>query len=168
MNCKSILTAICLICLATIGWAGELAEPKETSVSNFFTPDGQFDIEAARRAGFEGSLDLEGLDVLYDPRTGEPLFSAAAGVNSLSDSPDDIYWDNSISPSVAGVDGTVHAAAVYDGQLVVGWKFQVAGDTIVNYIAAWDGTSWSPLGSGLISSSRGLKGQSSYIVMGLD
>ena len=120
--------------------------------SEFLAPDGRFDLNAARQAGFEGSLNLEGFDVQFDPRTGEPLFSTAAAVNSPSDHPDDIYWDNSISPSVAGVDYYVNAATVYDGQLIVGGAFAVAGDVIANHIAAWDGSTWDSLGSGMNSS----------------
>ncbi len=65
--------------------------------------------------------------------------------------PDDIHWDNSISPSVAGIGGNVYAATVYSNQFVVGGQFQVAEDSIAYYIASWDGSSWSPLGSGMNS-----------------
>ncbi len=149
MTYRYFLIAICIVCLAVSSMAETPAEPRETSVSDFLTPDGRYDIEAARQAGFEGSLDLEGFDVQFDPRTGEPLFSTSAAVNSPSDHPDDIYWDNSISPSVAGIGGGVYAATVYNSQLVVGGNFQVAEDSIAYYIASWDGSSWSPLGSGM-------------------
>ncbi len=49
----------------------------------------------------------------------------------------------------ADLDGTVRAFAVYnDGsgsRLYVGGEFGAAGDQVVNHIARWDGTSWSPL-----------------------
>jgi trimeric autotransporter adhesin len=49
----------------------------------------------------------------------------------------------------ADLDGTVRAFAVYnDGsgaRLYVGGEFGIAGDRVVNHIARWDGTSWSPL-----------------------
>lgn len=41
------------------------------------------------------------------------------------------------------------AVASYGGQLVVGGTFTSAGGVLANYIAAWDGTSWAPLGGGV-------------------
>ena len=46
-------------------------------------------------------------------------------------------------------DETVLSLAVFNGKLVAGGKFRKAGDVSVNYIAAWDGVAWSPLGSGV-------------------
>ncbi|MHC4414772.1 MAG: hypothetical protein ACYS0G_05765 [Planctomycetota bacterium] len=67
-------------------------------------------------------------------------------------------WDGSTwSPLDGGVDGTVYALAVFDDgtgtgpALYVGGFFSSAGETTVNYIARWDGKSWSPLGSGMES-----------------
>ena len=45
--------------------------------------------------------------------------------------------------------GTVAAFAVYDNKLIVAGEFRVAGGAVVNHIAAWDGQSWSSLGTGL-------------------
>ncbi|MCH9057150.1 MAG: hypothetical protein IIB55_00825 [Planctomycetes bacterium] len=39
--------------------------------------------------------------------------------------------------------------AVYIGELIVGGNFTTAGGMEANYIARWDGTAWSPLGSGM-------------------
>jgi hypothetical protein len=125
-----------------------LPKPPARSVSEFLTPDGRFDLDAARLSGFEGSLDLDGTDLRFDPRTGEPRVRPSTSLTPTDD-PDDIYWDNSISPSISGIDGDIFAAIIYNGQLVVGGYFQVANDVIVSYIAAWDGTAWSPLGSGM-------------------
>jgi len=72
-----------------------------------------------------------------------------AGAAPAADNPDDVYWDNSISPSVAGLGGSVRAATVLDGLLVVGGDFNVAGDVVANHVAAWNGSSWLPLGSGM-------------------
>ena len=71
-----------------------------------------------------------------------------AGNMATAQVPDDVYWDNSMSPSVAGVDGEICAAAIYNGQLVIGGSFQVAGDNIASNIANWNGSSWLPLGPG--------------------
>ena len=42
----------------------------------------------------------------------------------------------------------VHALTVYNGELIAGGEFTNAGGVPANYIAKWNGISWSPLGSG--------------------
>src|SRR5215210_475016 len=50
---------------------------------------------------------------------------------------------------VNGVDGYVYAIAMAgDGSVYVGGSFTVAGNTVANNIAKWDGTNWSALGTG--------------------
>jgi len=44
---------------------------------------------------------------------------------------------------------SVGALTVYDGRLIAGGMFTTAGGTVAHGIASWDGTSWSPLGSGV-------------------
>src|SRR5262245_15282710 len=63
--------------------------------------------------------------------------------------PADASWDNRISPSWPGVNGYVMAATIFGGELIVAGQFTIAGQTSVNAIAAWNGTSWSALGQGL-------------------
>ncbi len=41
----------------------------------------------------------------------------------------------------------VYALTVWEGQLIAGGNFRISGSTTVNNIAAWDGTSWTPLGA---------------------
>ncbi|MHC4160280.1 MAG: hypothetical protein ACYSSO_14540, partial [Planctomycetota bacterium] len=56
-----------------------------------------------------------------------------------------------------GVNGYVRALATWDSDgagpqtemLIAGGEFTVAGDVLANFIAAWDGNSWQPLGSGM-------------------
>jgi hypothetical protein len=43
---------------------------------------------------------------------------------------------------------SVDALAVYDGQLVAGGWFDLAGGAPAHCVAAWDGDAWDPLGSG--------------------
>ncbi len=86
-----ILLNLAACCPAVTGLAETVAEPNKTPVSDFLTPDGRFDIEAARHAGFEGSLDLDGFDIGFDPHTGEPRLSTASSVSSPNDDPDDVY-----------------------------------------------------------------------------
>src|SRR5262249_37806691 len=53
----------------------------------------------------------------------------------------------------SGVDSTVLSLLPFDDgsgpKLIVGGAFGAAGDGIQNGIAAWDGSTWSPLGTGL-------------------
>ena len=125
----------------------DLAAEKR-SISEFVSPDGRIDIEAVKQSGYQGPLDLDGVNVFIDPRTGEPLVVVSAAGASPS-GPDDIYWDNSISPIAAGVDGGVNALTVYNNRLIAGGWFTVAGEVTANQIASWDGSSWSALGSGM-------------------
>ena len=58
-------------------------------------------------------------------------------------------WTGSSWSLFAQPGGGVTTMATYNGQLVVGGSFLSIGGTSVNNIAAWNGTSWSPLGSGI-------------------
>lgn len=43
----------------------------------------------------------------------------------------------------------ITSLTTFDGKLVVGGTFDRAGETNLNYVAAWNGTQWSPLGVGV-------------------
>jgi trimeric autotransporter adhesin len=67
-------------------------------------------------------------------------------------------WDGASWSALDGgvtslpVIGVVNALAVHDGALIVGGRFDNAGTSepvTVNNVARWDGTAWSPLGSGM-------------------
>ena len=123
--------------------------PASTSGRNiceFLAPNGRFDLEAARRTCFQGSLNVNGFESGIDAATGQHFFRTAAKA-STAGHPDDIYWDNSMSSSLPGVNWYVVALTVYDGKLIAGGYFTTAGGVEANGIAAWDGASWSPLGS---------------------
>ena len=124
--------------------------PPGKSISEFVSPDGRINLDAVRKSGYQGPLDLKGLNVRIDSKTGEPLVQSAPKSASASD-PYDIYWDNSISPSIASVDLFVLAVTVYDNKLIAGGGFTVIGGVSANYIASWDGSSWSALGTGMNS-----------------
>jgi hypothetical protein len=52
-------------------------------------------------------------------------------------------------PMGAGVDSTVRALAVYNGQLVAAGRFTHAGGIEANRVAYWNGSVWPPFGSGI-------------------
>ena len=117
-------------------------------ITRFLTPEGRIDLDAIRQSGYRGSFDLKGVNVGLDPTTGEPIAQVSTSMSPSVD-PDDIYWDNSISPSIQGTGNTVISMTIYCGELIAGGYFTAAGGILANRIAAWDGSSWSPLGSGM-------------------
>ncbi len=93
---------------------------------------------------------------VYDDGTGEALYvggefdiaGCQMGLGNI------VKWDgHTWSPltgaSGTGVDGIVHAMAVYDDgsgpALYVGGEFTTAGGSAVNKIAKWDGSEWTAL-----------------------
>ncbi len=65
-------------------------------------------------------------------------------------------WDGSTWHAIPGIGGSVtgsgpeiNALAVYNGELIVGGVFTLAGAQPVNHIARWNGAGWQPLGSGV-------------------
>jgi hypothetical protein len=106
-------------------------------------------------SGISGTVEAL---AVYDDGGGPALhvggrFKVAGGVGASHVA----RWDGSIwSPLGTGVDGPyipmVRALAVFDDgagpALVAGGRFDTAGGIAADNIAAWDGASWSPLGSG--------------------
>ncbi|MGI8907388.1 MAG: hypothetical protein ACR2IE_12960 [Candidatus Sumerlaeaceae bacterium] len=82
----------------------------------------------------------------------------------VSTNADDAYWDDNF-PATA--DNDVLATAV-DGQgnLYVGGSFEHIGKVRAAYIAKWDGTSWSSLGSGLSGSVSAIAIAGGYVYAG--
>ena len=155
----AIITTVCTIFFAPYLFAQDTSdspnmpasEVSGRSIGEFLTPDGRFDLEAARRARFQGSLNVNGFKLKIDTAIGQPVFRPAASASS-AEHPDDIYWDNSMSSSLPGVNyplGIVYALTEYDGKLIAGGWFTTAGGVYAKDIAAWDGASWVRLGSGL-------------------
>jgi len=128
-----------------------LIASKGKPIGDFLTPSGQFDFDAAKRSGYQGTLDLKGFQSHLDPGSGQPVFrqSSAASQTGFSD-PNDVDFDNNMSSTFNGVMGEVYATTIYHGRLIVGGKFWVAGAAVkANNIAAWDGSNWSTLGVGV-------------------
>jgi hypothetical protein len=61
-------------------------------------------------------------------------------------------WDTRFAP--VGTDATVYALTVFDDgtgpALYAGGDFYAAGSAVANHIARWNGTSWAPLGDGIV------------------
>ena len=131
----------------------DVSDPGPTSVGTFLNHDGRFDLDAARMSGFQGAIDPSGFDVRFDDVTGEPIFVRDAKAKNRD--PGDEYWADGFNPR--GTDEDVEALAVWNGSLVLGGRFYVAGDQGIIYaIARWDGTSWYALGDGMNANVRSL------------
>jgi hypothetical protein len=64
------------------------------------------------------------------------------------------------------MNSSVYALVVYDNKLIAGGGFTTAGGVSANYIASWDGSSWSPLGSGMNNGVSALAVYNSNLIAG--
>lgn len=128
--------------------ASHAAGAKGPSVAAFLAPDGRVDMEALRRSGYEGSLDLSGMEASFGGADGEPVFAAGIGEAGLRVAGDE-YWVSGFE--AVGVGEQIFSLTIYDGDLIAGGNFLTAGGVSVSYIARWDGVAWNPLGSGMSS-----------------
>ncbi len=62
-------------------------------------------------------------------------------------------WSPLGSPAINGTNGVVKAFTRYNGNIIVTGSFTYGGDILARNIAMWNGSSWSPLGSGIGSPS---------------
>ncbi len=143
----SFITAAALAVLVTTtvngaGPAGESITP--ASVAEFMTPDGHVDMPLLRQSKYQGNLDISGYSASLDAQSGEPVLTPL--LRELTDYPADSGWSGEFHGGAVG--GNVISMVVYNGELIVGGKFQSIGDQALSNIAAWNGTSWSPLGQG--------------------
>jgi hypothetical protein len=109
------------------------------SPAGMLNPDGTLNLEQ----GFSGALDIEGYNVVIDPKRG-PVFGPA-GSAPAAVTPGD--WA-AIGDGGGVVDAYVRAIVVNGSDVYVGGDFtDLANIPAADYIAKWDGASWSALGS---------------------
>ncbi len=127
------------------------SDEKALKIHNFVLADGRLDMEAIQKAGYEGAIDLNGLTVQVDDKSGEPVFqnNSAGGLV-----PGDENWSNEFA--LRGASRMVFAIAIWNDQLVIGGKFTQAGPALANHVAVWDGNTWHNLGEGFNGNIRGL------------
>lgn len=83
---------------------------------------------------------------------GEPTEASGVAIDFVG-SWNGSTWSGIGGPLGAGLAGGAYGWATFamtefGGNLIVGGAFNLAGGTSVGYIAQWNGSSWSPLGSG--------------------
>jgi hypothetical protein len=64
------------------------------------------------------------------------------------------------------MDNWVRTATVYNGDLIVGGQFWHADGVLARYIARWNGSEWSPVGSGMNALVRELISAEPYLIAG--
>ena len=171
MKCSHMQLAVAIV-LLTFGLtqaagvsAGQSIGIQSTPeiVTDLTMPDGYIDLTVSGTGDNQLPLKLDGVDVRINPATGAPILGQSPTVYS---SPDDIYWDNSISSALGETDSTVTALAIYNGKLIAGGNFTVIGGAAANHIACWNGTSWSPLQAGLDRSVASMMIDDNKLVVG--
>jgi hypothetical protein len=109
-----------------------------------------------QEAGSTEAMIVSGLDpgTTYDfgLRTADevPNWSELSNIVQVTTAPPSPWWDGfAPPPDGAGMNNWVSTLVEYNGDLIAGGLFTNAGGEDMNYIARWDGDSWSPLGSGV-------------------
>jgi trimeric autotransporter adhesin len=73
--------------------------------------------------------------------------------SAVSADPGDEFWSSLFSHST-DLDGPIHAMTMFDGDVIVGGDFTLAGNVELHNVARWDGTGWRPFGHGLSEAYR--------------
>lgn len=114
--CQNMVTAIIplLYTLVFIPFlsAQEAAGSSGPSVGEFLTPDNRFDLDAARNAGFQGPLDMEGFESETDDE-GRPVFRSTVASGTAGSS-DDVYWDSRITLTIFNITGQKVATLIHE------------------------------------------------------
>ena len=131
---RKFISALIIGTLLVLGCNGAYAQGTGRPLSEVLDPSGRI-IPGIN----SGSYDARGYLMQLAP-DGSPIFKS---------SPLDSNWDNRFW--LSNISGAVYAAA-FDtaGFLYVGGTFEaINGDISLRYIAKWNGSSWSALGSGM-------------------
>ena len=130
---RLVLLAVWLV-LPCAAWAAP--RPATPSLAEALTPDGTL------KAGTTGSFDARQFVMTTAP-DGRPVFRPAGTRNTYGLGDDN--WQNGFS--LPGVNRQVRAIAASGTDVYVGGYFSVAGDKATSYVAKWNGSSWSQLGT---------------------
>jgi hypothetical protein len=106
---------------------------------------------SALGSGVNGTVDA--LAVYHDALIAGGSFTTAGGNSAMSIA----RWDGTswsalglgLEREGSGLKASVSALANYNGYLIAGGIFTLAGGESANCVAQWDGSTWSPLGEGV-------------------
>ena len=122
--------------------ASGLPQGPGVPLSKFLRPDGTLNLP---HGPIQGSIDVAGFQMVTGPGS-EPRFVETEG-GPAHEAADGGDWDPRFNPR--GMNNSV-AALAWDGtNLYAGGDFTTAGDVTANYIAMWNGSAWSTLGTGM-------------------
>jgi hypothetical protein len=104
---------------------------------------------------------------LYDDGLGEKLYAAGHFTHAGGVAADSIArWTGTAWEALTGGGigpngdepprGQINALTVFNGDLIAGGEFTLAGATTVSHIARWDGTQWHAMGAGVNAQVRTL------------
>lgn len=145
-SCRWLLPLVFLLGLCAPIWA-ITSPPTGRPLAEALNPDGTL------KPGATGSFDARQFRMGTAP-DGRPTFrpTGTAGAG-------DERWQAGFGfPN--GVNGSVSAVALSGTDMYIGGSFWVAGNVVASHVAKWNGTAWSPLGSGLTD---GLNGNPAYV-----
>jgi hypothetical protein len=137
---RPVLTCLTLLTLifgapGTVVASADPLQAQKTSLERLLNADGTLNLND----GFNGAIDLAGWNVQIDPQR-EPIFApelAAPG-----------QWASVGASSNGSIDSYVYAIAISGTNVYVGGNFTDAGNNgMADYIAKWNGSNWSALGS---------------------
>lgn len=146
---KRAVTVLLFAAVLAISASAQSSNPG-IPIDRILRAGGRLDVDALRASSYQGSINAEGFNLRLDPKTGEP-YAVPSGATGGASDPDDVYWEDH-GFGFQGTNGVVYGLVVYNGQLIVGGSFSHAGNTPANNVAAWNGSSWTSLGSGINSS----------------
>ena len=119
------------------------AQANGVSPEKFLNADGTLNLDGA----FSGALDLQGYNVALDPVRG-PVFGPTGRENNLSAATAPPGNWAGVGDGGGNIDGYVREIAVSGADVYVAGDFTDAANIPeADYIARWDGTNWSALGS---------------------
>jgi hypothetical protein len=75
-------------------------------------------------------------------------------------------WDGTTLTYIPSPGGNIWALESYNNEVIAGGTFSSISGTTVNYIAKWDGNSWTPLGNGFNAYVSSLKSYNGYLYAG--
>ena len=148
MNTRMPYLSMVVLCLLSLFTAVSLTRtiPAEAASTQGISPAGMLNADGTLRLDgrFHGALNLSGYQVQIDPQRG-PVFRPAN--NLPTDTQVAGLWDN-LSGGGSAIHESIAAVAVSGANVYVGGSF-VNADSIpaADYVARWDGTQWSALGS---------------------
>ena len=133
----------------------QIPNGQQLPLEKLLTSNGSLDLTT----GFNGSLDTTGWQIKLG-EDGEPLFEPVerATANEFQSTTNASLWDDRFHPPGLSIGGcqyggychaTAYAIVVIGTDVYVGGDFTHAGASQVNYIAKWNGNTWSSLGEGV-------------------